>query len=526
MHKQLKIVFACTIVIFLIAVLMFYQYGVYLPTYDSGISSNLSSLENKNNLTDKYNSNYDYDDFVLDYKLLDDLEKIPSPYVLEVKLPNDTWPLGMMVGDNGTVWIGGTKSNQLLAYDPTSMNINSFSLKDNDSNVAKNSTDYPELIWSIVESDGRIWMSQTGKNPLWVFDKSSHTFETRHDVTSSAVQMQVDRDSGDIWFTDTDQNILGVIQKTDDNTYRIHEFDLGQDTSPFGLYLDDDKIWVTEPTNNKILGFDKIPRHGLISNITKNFELTSSNKTLFYYPSDLIVLDNKIWFTEHLTNFFLEYDLDTQELTRYPTSINPRHYGTLPFWNIKDLKDRGFWFVEHYGNRIAFFETKNKILTEYEIPSRDPAWDYISNAIGMAIDPNNPDKLWFSELYLDKIGMVDRSMPVPFEIIIPYDNLKVDKKNKNQIIVDFTINILPSDAPIKNNEIFLKKSSSITVSAGFGNMTVQIEPDHFKISGLDTFEGKLILDGIQNVTRGNYTVSVSVTDGTVTKTDYVLLNVN
>ena len=526
--RKLPIIAPACILVSLLFVVLYYQNDVLtgvVDVSDSNKSSNNDSLENRDSLDDKYDSNYDHEDFVLDYRVLGDFERIDTPYVSEAKLPDNTWPLGIMVDDEGNVWVGGTKSHQLLEYDSKLLAITNTILL-NDKNSATNSTQDPEAIWSIVEDNDLIWISQTGKNRLWMFDKNSHDLQIQKDVTSAAVQMQIDKDSGDLWFTDTDQDVLGVIQKTDDGTYRTHEFNLGQDSSPFGLYLSDDgNVWITESSNHKILSFTKSTSNGLILNVTKDFELAHSDDTIFYYPSDLVVLDNKIWFTEHLTNYFLEYDVDTEKLIRYPTSINPRHYGTLPFWMVEDPEQKGFWFTEHFGNRMAFFDVQNKTLTEYEIPSRDPAWNYISNAIGMAIDPNNPDHLWFSEFYLDKIGMVDRSIPVPFDISFSSDNIIVNK-NDITVVVDFTVRINHDGTPIRNNEIFLKKSSSIVATAGFGNVTAKIEPDHFVVSGLESFEGKLILDEIQNMESGNYTIAISATDGTVTKTDYALLNVH
>ena len=524
MKKYHMFLIACVFASFFIVFLIAYPTETDKKTIKTpGSSIGEESLQT--NLTEKFNENYEYHDYDLEYRLLDDLERINSPYIREVNLPNSTWPLGITVDHDGIVWIGGTKSNTLLGYDSNSMKMIYLIPLNSSDSIPQNGTTNQETIWSIVEDkDGLIWISQTGQNPLWVFDKHSGKLEVKRDVTSAAVQMEVDQDSGNIWFTDTDQDIVGVIQKTDADTYSVHEFNLGQDSSPFGLYLSSDKIWITETANHKILSFDKT-EHGLISN-TKYFEITPLNQTVFYYPSDLLVLDNKLWFTEHLTNYFLEYDLDSDSFIRYPTSINPRHYGTLPFWMINDKHGTGFWFIEHFGNRIAFFDTTNKILTEYEIPSRDPQWNYISNAVGASPDPTNADQLWFSELYLDKIGVVDKSIPVPFEISITSGNLNIDKKNMNHVNIPFTVNILASDTPIRNNEIFLKKSSSIVASAGFGNMTATIEPDHFTVHGLDSFEGTLVLDEIQNVKSGNYTMAISATDGTVTKTDYVFMNID
>src|SRR5438093_1531394 len=55
-------------------------------------------------------------------------------------------------------------------------------------------------------------------------------------------------------------------------------------------------------------------------------------------------------------------------------------------------------------------------LTEYEVPTRDPSNGYLANALTIAIDPVDNNKVWFTEFNHDKIGIVDRSVPIPFDI--------------------------------------------------------------------------------------------------------------
>jgi len=184
-----------------------------------------------------------------------------------------------------------------------------------------------------------------------------------------------------------------------------------------------------------------------------------------------------------------------------------------------DLDGQGFWFVEHFGNRVAFFNTTNYTLAEYEIPTRDPNWGYISNTVNISTDPTNSDKLWFSELYTDKIGVVDVSVKIPFDIRVEQDKFILSKA-ENDFEVDFTINVEDSDVPIRNNTLYLKKSSTIVASGGFGQMTSAFNVNSFSVNAIEKFQGKLFLSEYRNLDNGNYAIALSVTDGTVTKTTF------
>ncbi len=43
----------------------------------------------------------------------------------------------------------------------------------------------------------------------------------------------------------------------------------------------------------------------------------------------------------------------------------------------------------------------------------------------------------------------------------------------------------------------------------------------FKVNDIEKFEGKLFLSKYLNLDNDNYGIALSVTDGTVTKTDYI-----
>jgi len=46
------------------------------------------------------------------------IQVLHTPYVKEYSIPNGTWPNGLLVDSNGTVWTVGTRSQNLLKVDP------------------------------------------------------------------------------------------------------------------------------------------------------------------------------------------------------------------------------------------------------------------------------------------------------------------------------------------------------------------------------------------------------------------------
>jgi len=257
--------------------------------------------------------------------------------------------------------------------------------------------------------------------------------------------MKVDKSSGNIWFTTFGSGTFGVIQKTigtkagiksnlsDSITtpeYKVTEFNLGNDSYPSGIFLQGDSVWITETLNhNKLVEFKPIvDANGKVINISKVLEIPSSSpsfssqqKQLFTTPTDLVVFANStrpssIWLAEHGTNFITEYHIDSHKVIRFPTSSSPRHFVTLPYWIAEPADHKGFWFNEHEGNRIAFFNTTAMTLSEYEVPTRDPFNGYIANVLTLSADPNDNNKVWFTEFNHDKIGVIDRSPPISFDI--------------------------------------------------------------------------------------------------------------
>ncbi|MDQ6864173.1 MAG: hypothetical protein M3044_10145 [Thermoproteota archaeon] len=503
---------------------------------------------------------------------LNNSTNIDTPFVKEYSMPNGIWPNGILVARNGIVWTVGTMSHTLIGFEPKQGKIiSSNPIIAQHEEAGTNNNQGFQMVWSIVEgTDGSIWFPEGGSDPLWRFDPSTEKFQVIHSISAAPMQMKVDKRSGNIWFTTFGSGTFGVIQKIIANKagiksnlndsitspeYKVTEFNLGNDSFPSGIFLQGDSVWITETLNhNKLVEFKPVvDPNGKIVNVTKVLEIPSSSpsssgrqKQLFTTPTDLVVFANStrpssIWLAEHGTSFITEYRIDSHSVIRFPTSSSPRHYITLPYWIAEPADHKGFWFNEHEGNRIAFFNTTAMALLEYEVPTRDPLNGYIANALTLSADPNDIKKVWFTEFNHNKIGVLDRSSPIPFDINSSANKITIlsssnntAQKNASPVAATLKVEVTTkksfnsssfiNNTNTNNNRtlIFLNASSSMNPLGKFVNMTAKFYPTSIIDLNKDRSEkaqSDMILQRNDStpISPGNYTLGISATDGTVTK---------
>jgi len=444
----------------------------------------------------------------------DEKNKNANPYVKEYSLPHGTWPNGILVDKNGIVWTAGSKINSLFRLDPKQEKIESYPIREAESE--KNETSGSLMVWTMVQdNNGFIWFSQLGTKSIWKFDPNNDKFSAPYPVSAAPFQMKIDN-LGNIWFTTLASNTIGVMQKIQNKSgeYKTIEFNVGNDTMPAGLFLENNDLWVAEIGKQKIANYHVIYDNGVIANIEKILEVPASDKITLGSPTDLFVVNNTVWLTEHGTSFITEYQLDSKNITRFPTSQNTYGVTTLPFW-IREINDgRGLWINEHEGNKIAFFDTVNKTLTEYEIPSR-PADGYLVYPLNIATDPLDGKKLWFSEWNTDKFGMLNGAGQIAFDIHSKVKKVILgnDTSKQQSINIEITKNNFA-----KNSTVFLNASSSISPNAGLGNLRVTFSDNVIDLTRIHQVQLLLRNNSVQ---PGNYTLGISASDGIVTKTIFI-----
>lgn len=455
-------------------------------------------------------------------KTMHDIKKSQFSYIKEYDLPNGSAPNGIVVDKDGFVWVVGSNS-RLYKFDPVQSKIDSVYVIGDDDEAK------PTLMgWTIIEdNEGFLWFSQLGSKPLWRFDPISKRFNLYH-VSASPFQMKLDKENGNVWFTTLGRNTIGVIQKLADvksDDYKIKEFDVGNNTFPSGLFLEKDYVWVAQVVGNKLTKF-KINRdnNGLVSSIEKILEIPHENKTRIYSPTDILVTDNTIWFTEHGTSTISKFNLDGNQVKRFPTSLNLFNTTTLPFWLKQSYDNNGIWINEHTGNKIASFNTTDLSLVEYEIPTR-PTDGLIVYPLGLSITPQN--SVWFSEWNTDKIGVIDTNKPLPFDIMANVTNITIPRTSEGKsIIIDVNVfkkgNLLIDET----RPISLITSSSMDPSLRLVNVTATFTKEKIFLTEINEQEEVQLLINSYFAPSGNYTLAISATDGFVTKSVFIEMIIN
>ncbi len=440
---------------------------------------------------------------------------IQNPYMQEYSLPENSAPNGLVVDNNGTVWVTSSKSSLLYSFDKKSA-LQDYEIKDKNlqlGNPGQNTT----MVWTVVsDKNGFIWFSPLGTKTVWRFDPTNDSFNSIPSASGSAFQMKADMDNGDIWFTTLSGDTLSVIEEDSNsaNGYRISAFSLGNNTAPAGLYLQNNSVWITEITTQKIVKYDIERKDGFVTGIHKVKEIPVDNQTQLSSPTDLFVGSDAIWLTEHGTSFLTEYDLEKNTIARYPTSQNAYHATTLPFW-IRPINDgKDLWFNEHEGNKLALFDTVNKTMIEYDILSR-PKDGYITYPLNIATDPTDNRILWFAEWNTDKLGRIDGHVQVPFSISADTSQVVLSPDASKAVAVNLKID---GTSPYSSNRVFLNASSSMVPAAGFGNLDVSLVPDTLDLSS--SHQAQLLLRNY-SAPPGNYTLGISVSNGIVTKTIFL-----
>lgn len=226
-----------------------------------------------------------------------------NPYIQEYALPDGTGPNGLIVDNDGTVWVTSSKTDMLYSFNQNSGKLGNYEVKDSMPYFGPQGNG--TMVWTMVQGkDGTMWFSPLGTGSVWRFDPVDGKFQAFSSPAGSAFQMKVDKNSGNVWFTTLSGDALGVIERDPNlqSGYKVASFYLGNGTAPAGLYLQNDTVWVTEITTQKLVKYHIEQENGMVSGVKKVLELPLDNYTQLSSPTDIVVTNNLIWLTEHETS--------------------------------------------------------------------------------------------------------------------------------------------------------------------------------------------------------------------------------
>lgn len=441
-----------------------------------------------------------------------------STFVTLYSMPNGTAPNSILVDKDGMVWTTSSKQNILYRLDPKNDLIKKYEIPGEDVGY---------MSWSMIQdNEGSIWFSQFGKNSLIRFDPTNGSFMKFY-PKDHPFQMKHDIKTNNIWFT-TLGDTVGLVQKTsigkNQESYKISEFSTGKGVETCGLSIAGDSIWVTELEKGKILQFNPTySNNGTIIGIEKTSEVPSSNAQLFSIPTDILVTkNNTLWITEHGPSTITKFDLEAQKSIRLPTVKSEYDVATLPFWLRPSLDGEGIWSNEHEGGSVVFL-TNNMTLTEFHIPNYDP--NSVVLMLNLAEDPNNSNKLWFSLWSLDKIGVIDKSVSVPFDIHSEDKKITFLEGQHQKILIPLKIVKMSGHDLNDNHVLYLNASSSIDASGDLKNMTASFSQHLIDMTNMTQSTNVQLSLNDQSLQKGNYTIGISVGNNLVTRTIFEYMTV-
>jgi virginiamycin B lyase len=247
-----------------------------------------------------------------------------------------------------------------------------------------------------------------------------------------------------------------------------------------------------------------------------------------------IVEDDKdrLWINDHATNLFFMFEPHTGKVIKYSTSLptSRNTTTTLPYYNM--YNDGKLWFNEHEGNAIAYIDTANSTLVEYQIPSRGEAWGNTSNPLQFTLDNNG--SAWFTEWTENKFGVLDseKAKKILPWISIPENSTTIElDKVKDRDGKSIKIFVYPNgsniNAGVKGEPVKMTVAGTMSHTGKLWNLTGQFSEEEFYFpeGSTDPQIVTLKLTPDEDLVPGNYMLTVGARYGTVTYSKMVNLNV-
>ena len=403
-----------------------------------------------------------------------------------------------------------------------------------------------------TDSSGMVWFTQTNTGKLAKFDPFTRFF-TEYENTSwpkgdQSMMWGIDQaQDGNIWFTDDAHDVVWKFSISENNftSFKYPTADIG--SLPQRLVIDGQKILVNDFTGNKITFFDPSQsgeeiKYSIVNSPTTDtvtgaltvdsngkvwytvwkfqeggnlvrYDPQTSNGTGFKLPLGMLAPngistspENKIWITDAASSFFFSFDPQSQQYTKFITSV-PREltYGnssgliktpiSRPYWNSFDEKGR-LWFNEQTSNGIAVFDPTKESLVEYLIPSQNPNWADCGNLEGCGIAQVldftiSDDKVWFTEWAENNIGILDSSIPLPIEVNLEPNEIVLNKGEMSTFSFTMTpkeqldgmVTLTTANTAAPNDITVAGADKKITVKNQPETVSLSLSADEFALSG-------------------------------------------
>jgi len=430
-----------------------------------------------------------------------------TDYVTEYKIPTDcTLPQAITTDDFGNIWFVESNTGSVVKFDP---NLKKFT-------EYKNRL-WPKgghsMMWGIdYSSDGTIWFTDEKHNSVWKFiillkkyEQQSFSIDENafpqklkvHDSKLIINEFKGNRivfiDFKEFEFknpslpilTDADKEAQSEFLKPEDVILSYHLQSIKPNAVTADFTIQGDNLWYT----SWVLNGD-----GILAKINQTeFNLAIQNQIgnapleTITLPRDLntpngITVDNSgnVWLADSSSSLFFKYDPIGANFTKYMTT-NPQKstYGNFT-GEIKSPVSRPYWidtdssgkliFNEQGSNRIGVFDPISELLVEYSIPSKNPYWEDCGDdqncGLAQIFDfVIKGDQIWFTEWAENNLGVVDTTIPLPFELHLEENKISLhpgESYDFDFIIDSNSEDIFPASLVLSDSSDFLDVNTNNT----------------------------------------------------------------
>ena len=449
-----------------------------------------------------------------------------SNFIKEISIPVDDFGLrGITTDKNGNAWIYHSTQNasSIFKFDPVTEKFSNFEIlkKTNTKDVIVNLSG-GNIIYD--ESRNMMWFTDARTNSIGKFNIENQQIDTINIPTENSGPMGLilSQDKSKIWFTELSSNKFASL---DIKSNEIKEYNIKEDSGPvFLAFAEDGSLLITLAYSNSVLVIDVA---NMQSDTLPNISEISLPKPDFFSPFGIAIFKDskeveKVILSDHGSSRVIisEFDSNLKTYSSLWTSPNTLYPQTLP--SQIDVDESGnVYFAQHGGNKISKID-KSGIITEYDVPTGP-----LSTVV--YLDASKDGKVWFTEVLANKIGYLDTSISVPFDIQV--DKEKIDfteKETSKQVKV--TINNLKSGndtTSLDNIDISLVGMTD----SGLNGVSFTATPSIINLNQENQVESILDVSIDKNAKSGTYQVMVKVsaseqTDKTMTISKLYPLTIN
>ena len=381
-------------------------------------------------------------------------------YVKEFKIPTPcTQPLAITSDPNGNLWFTQTNTGKVAKFDPVT---NQFTEYDN----PKWTQGVRSMMWGIDYSpDASIWFTDEANDAIWKFTINDEKYvKTPYPKQADTLPQRLSIEGSHIIvndFTGSKLTLLDITQNTEGISFLSIPSPVENSVTAAFTVDSEKNIWYTNwifKTGGVLAKLNQEKVLQLGASETELFDLID----IFTFPPDMmtpngIASDNQgnIWIVDTSSNYFFKFEPETESFTKYITSTpQTSSYGnssgiiknpvSRPYWAVFD--DGKLVFNEQTANRIGVFDPIQESLIEYMIPSNNPNWadcEGLDNCgLAQIFDFTlSNDKIWFTEWVENNIGVIDRSLPLYFDVKTDTTKLILKKGEQTKLNLSIIPNV-------------------------------------------------------------------------------------